>query len=173
MGKSDNAAQRIRSNGDMQKIRPFLWFDKEAEEAARLYTSVFDNSQIVEVSRYGAAGPGPAGSVMSVTFVLDGQEFIALNGGPHFKFGEAISLFVSCADQQEVDRLWELLSDGGQPGRCGWLKDKFGVSWQIVPAVLGKMLHDDNPERSQRVMQAMLRMDKLNIDGLRQAYEQG
>src|ERR1700726_2580995 len=126
----------------MQKIRPFLWFDKEAEEAARVYTSAFNNSQIVEVSRYGGAGPGPAGSVMSVTFVLDGQEFIALNGGPHFKFSEAISFFVSCADQHEVDRFWELLSDGGEPGRCGWLKDKFGVSWQIVPAVLGEMLHD-------------------------------
>ncbi|HZT87752.1 MAG TPA: VOC family protein [Stellaceae bacterium] len=155
----------------MQKIRPFLWFDKEAEEAANFYTSVFPNSRIVEVSRYTGAGPGPDGSVTTVTFVLDGQEFIALNGGPHFRFNEAISFFVSCDSQEEVDLLWQALSADGR-GQCGWVKDRFGVSWQIVPRVLGEMLHDKDPERSRRVMQAMLRMEKLDIAALTAAYNE-
>lgn len=156
----------------MQKITPFLWFDEQAEEAANFYVSIFPRSQIVSVARYGDAGPGPKGTIMTATFELEGQEFIALNGGPLFKFTEAISFLVNCETQDEVDRLWERLSEGGEKSRCGWLKDKFGVSWQIVPAALGKMLQDKNPERSQRVMKAMLQMDKLDIERLRQAYDQ-
>jgi predicted 3-demethylubiquinone-9 3-methyltransferase (glyoxalase superfamily) len=153
-----------------QKITPFLWFDSQAEEAARFYTSVFKNSEVTETIRCGDAGPGPAGSVLSVTFVLDGQHFIALNGGPHFTFNEAISLFVSCEDQREIDELWERLSEGGETRECGWLKDKFGISWQIVPAMLGPMLHDSDPARSGRVLKALWQMAKLDIAGLRRAY---
>jgi predicted 3-demethylubiquinone-9 3-methyltransferase (glyoxalase superfamily) len=155
----------------MQKIRPFLWFDKEAEEAAKLYVSIFKNSRVTEVMRYGASGPGPTGSVMTVAFVLDGQEFIALNGGPHFHFTEAVSMFVTCEDQAEVDFFWDkLIEGGGQPSHCRWLKDRFGLSWQIVPAGLMTMLHDSNPERSGRVMQAMLQMGKLDIAALQRAH---
>ena len=155
----------------MQKITPFLWFDNQAEEAARFYTAIFKNSRVIETMRRGSAGPGPDGSVMSVTFVLDGQNFIALNGGPHFTFNEAISMFVSCEDQHEVDELWDRLSEGGEKRQCGWLKDKFGISWQIVPAALGRMLHDPDAEKSSRVMQALLQMEKLDLARLRQAYD--
>jgi predicted 3-demethylubiquinone-9 3-methyltransferase (glyoxalase superfamily) len=157
----------------MQKITPFLWFDGNAEEAMKFYVSIFKNSKILSVARYGEARPGPAGSVMTGTFQLDGQELMALNGGPHFKFTEAISLFVNCETQEEVDELWEKLSAGGQKSRCGWLKDKFGLSWQIIPKALGMMLQDKDPAKSKRVMNAMLQMDKIDIKGLKQAYEQG
>ena len=156
----------------MQKITPFLWFDNQAAEAAEFYTSIFGNSKIVQVSRYGDAGPGPKGSVMVVAFELDGQEFTALNGGPLFKFNEAISFVVDCKSQEEVDHLWAKLSDGGEEGMCGWLKDKYGVSWQIVPTALVEMLNDPDPERSKRVTEAMLKMKKIDIQALRQAYEQ-
>jgi predicted 3-demethylubiquinone-9 3-methyltransferase (glyoxalase superfamily) len=155
----------------MQKVTPFLWFDGQAEEAANFYASVFPRSRIVSISRYGEAGPGPKGSVMTVQFELDGQEFIALNGGPHYKFTEAVSFSVDCRTQREVDRYWKKLSEGGPEGPCGWVKDKFGLSWQVNPRVLGKMLGDPDPAKSRRVMEAMLRMKKINIDGLRQAYE--
>jgi predicted 3-demethylubiquinone-9 3-methyltransferase (glyoxalase superfamily) len=155
----------------MQKITPFLWFDNQAEEAMNFYVSIFKNSKIVSVSRYGDAGPGPKGSVMTATFQLDGQEFIALNGGPHFKFTEAISLFVKCQTQHEVDDFWEKLSQGGQKSQCGWLKDKFGLSWQIVPTILGELLGDKDREKSKRVMQAMLQMTKIDIEGLKRASE--
>jgi predicted 3-demethylubiquinone-9 3-methyltransferase (glyoxalase superfamily) len=155
----------------MQKITTFLWFDDKAEEAMNFYLSVFKNSKVVSVSRYGDAGPGPKGSVMVATFQLDGQEFMALNGGPHFKFTEAISLLVNCETQEEVDRFWEKLSDGGEKSQCGWLKDKYGLSWQIVPTVLGEMMQDKDPEKTKRVMEAMLQMDKLDIKSLKQAYE--
>jgi predicted 3-demethylubiquinone-9 3-methyltransferase (glyoxalase superfamily) len=155
----------------MQKITPFLWFDGQAEEAMNFYTSVFKNSKIGRVTRYGAAGPGPKGTVMSATFQLDGQDFMALNGGPQFKFTEAISLFVNCETQEEVDELWEKLSAGGRKDRCGWLKDKFGLSWQIIPRALGEMLGDKDPEKSKRVMQAMLQMDKIDTKTLKQAYD--
>ena len=156
----------------MQKITPFLWFDDQAEEAANFYVSIFKNSKIVNIARYGEAGPGLAGTVMTVTFQLEGQEFIALNGGPQFKFTEAISFSVDCKTQEEVDELWEKLSEGGEEGPCGWLKDKYGLSWQINPTVLGEMLSDPDPEKSQRVMKAMLQMKKIDIAGLKQAYEQ-
>ncbi len=156
----------------MQKITPFLWFDGKAEEAMNFYVSVFKNSKIVRVTRYGEAGPGPKGTVMSVTFQLDGQEFFALNGGPQFTFSPAISFFVNCETQQEVDELWEKLSEGGSKDRCGWLKDKYGLSWQIVPSVLGKMLQDKDAEKAKRVMKAMLQMDKIDIKRLQQAYDQ-
>ena len=154
-----------------QKITPFLWFDNNAEEAMNFYTSIFKNSKIVSVTRYGEAGPGPKGTVMTATFQLEGQEFYALNGGPHFKFTEAISLFVNCETQQEVDELWEKLSAGGEKSRCGWLKDKFGLSWQVIPSMLGKLLNDKDPEKSKRVMNAMMKMDKIDIRLLKQAYE--
>ncbi|HEX2928230.1 MAG TPA: VOC family protein [Candidatus Binatia bacterium] len=156
----------------MQKITPFLWFDGKAEEAAHFYTSIFKNSKIVDLMRYGEAGPAPKGTVMSATFELDGQKFIALNGGPMFTFSPAISFFVNCETQDEVDSLWEKLSEGGEKQRCGWLKDKYGISWQIIPTVLGQLLQDKDPEKSKQVMNAMLKMDKLDIAGLRQAYEQ-
>ena len=156
----------------MQKITPFLWFDGKAEEAMKFYTSIFKNSKAGKVSRYGEAGPGPKGSVMSATLTLDGQEFMALNGGPQFKFTEAISLYVNCGSQKEVDELWEKLSEGGQKQQCGWLKDKFGLSWQIIPSDLGKMLGDPDPKKSQRVMKAMLQMTRIDIKALKQAYEQ-
>ena len=154
----------------MQKITPFLWFDGQAEEAMKFYTSIFKNSKVGRVSRYGAAGPGPKGTVMSATFKLDGQEFMALNGGPLFKFSPAISFYVNCKTQKEVDQLWAKLSAGGKTERCGWLTDKFGLSWQIIPSVLGKLLHDKDPEKSQRVMKAMLQMGKLDIQGLKRAH---
>jgi len=155
-----------------QKITPFLWFDTQAEEAARLYLSIFKNSKIVSIARYGDGGPGPKGSVMTVVFELDGQEFTALNGGPQFKFTEAISFSVDCKTQKEVDEFWEKLSEGGEQGPCGWLKDKYGLSWQINPTVLGEMLNDPDPEKSRRVMEAMLKMKKIDIAGLKRAYEQ-
>jgi predicted 3-demethylubiquinone-9 3-methyltransferase (glyoxalase superfamily) len=157
----------------MQKITPFLWFDGKAEEAVNFYTSIFKTSKVGRVTRYGEAGPGPKGSVMSATFQLDGQEFMALNGGPQFTFSPAISFFVNCETQEEVDELWEKLSQGGQKQRCGWVKDKYGVSWQIIPSALGQMLGDKDPEKSKRVMQAMLQMDKIDIQRLKQAYERG
>ncbi len=157
----------------MQKITPFLWFDDKAEEAANFYTSIFKNSKVGTVTRYGEAGPGPRGTVMIVTFQLHGQEFVALNGGPQFTFTEAISFVVNCETPQEVDELWEKLSERGHKGKCGWLKDKFGVSWQIVPTALGELLHDKDARKSQSVMAAMLQMDKIDIARLRQAYEQG
>jgi predicted 3-demethylubiquinone-9 3-methyltransferase (glyoxalase superfamily) len=156
----------------MQKITPFLWFNDKAEEAVNFYVSMFKKSKIISVSRFGDAGPGPKGSVMSMTFQIEGQGFYALNGGPVFTFTPAISLFVNCESQQEVDELWEKLSAGGKKDRCGWLKDKYGLSWQIIPTVLGKLLQDKDPEKSKRVMQAMLQMDKIEIKALQQAYEQ-
>ncbi len=155
----------------MQKITPFLWFDGKAEEAMKFYVSIFKNAKIVSVTRYGEAGPGPKGTVMTATFQLDGQEFFALNGGPQFTFSLAISFFVNCETQREVDELWEKLSEGGEKQRCGWLKDKYGLSWQIIPSVLGKMLQDKDAEKSKRVMKAMLQMDKIDIQTLKQAYE--
>ncbi len=156
----------------MQKITPFLWFDGNAEEAMTFYTSIFKNSKVVNVTRYGDAGPGPKGTVMGATFQLEGQEFYAINGGPQFTFSPAISFFVNCETQEEVDELWEKLSAGGEQQMCGWLKDKFGLSWQIIPKVLGEMLRDKDPEKSQRVMKAMLQMTKIEIDKLKHAYEQ-
>jgi len=155
----------------IQKITPFLWFDHQAEEAAAFYASIFPNSRIIKVIRYGEAGPGPAGSAMTVEFELDGQSFVALNGGPHFKFTEAISFVVNCQTQEEVDDYWEKLSEGGTPVECGWLKDRFGLSWQIVPTALPKLLSDPDPEKAQRVMKAMLTMKKLDISGIEQAYD--
>ncbi len=154
-----------------QKITPFLWFDNNAEEAINFYVSIFKNSKILNVSRYGEGGPGPKGTVMSATFQLEGQDFMALNGGPHFKFTEAISLFIKCETQEEVDELWEKLSEGGSKSRCGWLKDKFGLSWQVVPTILGELLQSKDPEKSKRVMQALLQMDKLDIQKLKDAYD--
>jgi len=156
----------------MQKITPFLWFNDNAEEAVNFYVSIFRNSRIVSVSRYPEGTPGPVGKVMTATFQLEGQEFIALNGGPEFKFNEAISFFVNCETQEEVDRLWDKLSEGGEKGQCGWLKDKYGVSWQIVPTALGQLLGDKDPQKSHNVMQAMLQMTKIDIETLRRAYEQ-
>ena len=155
----------------MQKITPFLWFDNQAEEAVNFYTSIFKNSKVGNVTRYGEAGPGPAGSVLTASFELEGLEFTALNGGPHFKFTEAISLHVSCESQEEVDYYWEKLSDGGQIQQCGWLKDRFGMSWQIVPTALHRLLNDPDPQRANRVMRAMLQMKKLDIAGLQKAYD--
>ena len=156
----------------MQKIRPFLWFDNQAEEAAHFYVSIFKNSKIGNISRYGEGGPGKKGTAMSVTFQLDGEEFMALNGGPLFKFTEAISFFVNCETQQEVDELWEKLSAGGEKSRCGWLKDKYGLSWQIIPTILGKMLQDKVSGNSKKVWEAMLQMDKIDITSLQRAYQQ-
>jgi len=153
----------------MQKITPFLWFDGNAEEAANFYISIFKNSKMGKISRYGDAGPGPKGSAMSVTFQIEGQEFFALNGGPQFKFTPAISFFVNCETQQEVDDLWAKLSAGGRTDRCGWLQDKFGLSWQIIPTVLGQLLGDKDPQRAKRAMQAMLQMTKIDIEKLQQA----
>jgi predicted 3-demethylubiquinone-9 3-methyltransferase (glyoxalase superfamily) len=156
----------------MQKLTTFLWFDNQAEEAAKLYVSLFKNSKIASVSRYDDAGPGPKGSVMMVTFQLDGQEFMALNGGPQFTFTPAISLFVNCETQQEVDALWDKLSEGGRKDRCGWLTDKYGLSWQIIPTALPKLMSDPDPEKSKRVMKAMLQMDKIDIAALERAHQQ-
>jgi predicted 3-demethylubiquinone-9 3-methyltransferase (glyoxalase superfamily) len=161
--------------GSLQRITPFLWFDHQAEEAVKFYVSVFKNSRIGSITRYteeGSEAAGrPEGSVMTVAFELDGQDFTALNGGPHFKFTEAISLVVNCETQEEIDHFWGKLSAGGQEVQCGWLKDPFGVSWQVVPTVLSEMLADKDPARAKRVMAAMLTMKKIRIDGLRRAYE--
>jgi predicted 3-demethylubiquinone-9 3-methyltransferase (glyoxalase superfamily) len=155
----------------VQKITPFLWFDGKAEEAMNFYVSIFKNSKVVRVTRYGDAGPGPKGAVMSATFQLEGQEFYALNGGPQYTFTPAISFFVSCETQRDVDELWERLSAGGATDRCGWLRDKYGLSWQIIPTALGRMLQDQDPAKSARVMRAMLQMDKIDLKGLQAAYD--
>jgi len=155
----------------MQKISPFLWYNDNAEDAVNFYMSIFKNSKILAVARYGESGPGPKGSVMTINFQIDGQEFIALNGGPHFTFNEAISFSVDCETQEEVDELWEKLSAGGQKSQCGWLKDKFGLSWQVNPRSLSEMLSDKDPEKAKRVMEAMLQMDKIDIKALKQAYD--
>jgi predicted 3-demethylubiquinone-9 3-methyltransferase (glyoxalase superfamily) len=154
----------------MQKITPFLWFDGKAEEAANFYTSIFKNSKLLNIARYGEAGPGPKGTVMTVTFQLEGQEFMALNGGPHYTFSPAISFFVNCETQAEVDELWEKLTAGGQEVQCAWLRDKFGVSWQIVPKALLELIQGKDPVKSQRVFKAMLQMIKIDIEGLNRAY---
>lgn len=156
----------------MQKITPYLWFDNNAEEAVNFYVSIFKNSKIGDVTRYGDAGPGPKGQVMVMSFEIEGLNFVALNGGPEYKFTEAISLFVNCATQAEVDELWEKLSDGGEKGPCGWLKDKFGLSWQIIPQALMDLMQDPDPKKAQRVTEAMLKMSKIDIAALRRAYEQ-
>jgi predicted 3-demethylubiquinone-9 3-methyltransferase (glyoxalase superfamily) len=160
----------------MQKITPFLWFDDKAEEAVSFYTSIFRNSKIGNIARYGDAGAQvsgrPKGTVMTVAFQLEGQEFVALNGGPQFKFTEAISFVVNCQTQEEVDEYWNKLSAGGQEVQCGWLKDKYGLSWQIVPTILGEMLSDPDAKKTERVMKAMLQMKKIDIKGLKQAHEQ-
>ncbi len=154
----------------MQKITPFLWFDGQAEEAANFYVSIFKDSKIDGVSRYGDAGPGPKGSAMTVSFTLQEQKFIALNGGSHYQFSPAISFFVNCDDQKEVDELWDKLSSGGKTMQCAWLTDKFGVTWQIVPKILMELMQDKDPVKSQRVMRAMMKMVKINIEDLKRAY---
>ena len=153
----------------MQKITPMLWFNDQAEEAAQLYTSIFDDSKILNVSRYGEAGPGEAGSVMTVEFELEGQKFVGLNGGPTYQFTEAVSFIVNCETQEEVDRFWSALSDGGEEGPCGWLKDRFGLSWQIIPTALPRLLSDPDREKANRVMNAMLQMKKIEIADLERA----
>jgi predicted 3-demethylubiquinone-9 3-methyltransferase (glyoxalase superfamily) len=155
----------------MQKITPFLWFENQAEEAANFYTSIFKNAKVGKVSRYGAGAPMPKGTAMTVSFEIEGQGFMALNGGPVFQFSPAISFFVNCETQEEVDGLWEKLSEGGEKQRCGWLKDKFGLTWQIVPAALGEMMQDKDPAKVKRVTMAMLKMSKIEIEGLKRAYE--
>jgi predicted 3-demethylubiquinone-9 3-methyltransferase (glyoxalase superfamily) len=155
-----------------QKISPFLWFDSNAEEAANFYVSVFKNSEILEVSRSGDEGPGPAGQAFVVNFKLDGQEFKALNGGPMFKFTEAVSFMIDCADQAEVDYYWDKLTEGGEESQCGWLKDKFGLSWQVTPTILGDLIGGSDPVRANRAMQAMLKMAKIDIATLQAAYDQ-
>ena len=154
----------------MQKITPFLWFDGKAEEAANFYTSIFKNSKILNTARYGDAGPEPKGTVMTVTFQLEGQNFMALNGGPHYTFSPAISFFVDCETQAEVDELWEKLSAGGSEVQCGWLKDKFGLSWQIIPKAWMELMQDKDPVKSQRVFKAMLQMTRIDVEGLKRAY---
>jgi predicted 3-demethylubiquinone-9 3-methyltransferase (glyoxalase superfamily) len=156
----------------MQKIQPFLWFDGKAEEAAHFYTGIFKNSKIGKVMRYGDAGPGPKGAVMLVTFELEGQQFTALNGGPNYSFTPAVSFFVTCETQEEVDAFWNKLTEGGEPVQCGWLTDKYGLSWQIVPAGLIEMLQDQDAAKADRVMRAMMQMVKLDIATLKQAYDQ-
>ncbi|WP_158826436.1 VOC family protein [Mucilaginibacter lacusdianchii] len=156
----------------MQKITPFLWFNDNAEEAVNFYTSVFKNSKINSMVRYGQGGPGPAGTVMTASFDLNGQTFTALNGGPHFKFTEAVSFVVRCQTQEEVDYYWDNLSEGGAPGRCGWLKDKFGLSWQIIPDEMNELLQDKDPQKAQRVMAAMMQMTKIDVAILKQARNQ-
>jgi predicted 3-demethylubiquinone-9 3-methyltransferase (glyoxalase superfamily) len=157
----------------MQKITPFLWFDNQAEEAVNFYVSVFKNSKVGTIARYGDSGPGPKGSVMTIAFELDGQNFTALNGGPHFKFTEAISLVVNCANQEEVDYFWEkLTADGGQEVQCGWLKDKYGLSWQVVPKILPELVQSGDPKKSERVMKALMQMKKLDVAKLKEAAEQ-
>jgi predicted 3-demethylubiquinone-9 3-methyltransferase (glyoxalase superfamily) len=164
------APRKIKSD---QKITPFLWFDGQAEEAANFYTSIFENSRILDVARYGEVGPGEKGSVMTVSFELERQRFVGLNGGPHYKFTPAISFYIRCQTQEEVDYFWErLLEGGGTPNQCGWLSDKFGVSWQVVPDALIEFLQDEDREKAQRVMQAMLQMIKIDINKLKEAYDQ-
>ncbi len=156
----------------MQKITPFLWFDNQAEEAMNFYVSIFKNSKVVTATRYGDAGPGPKGTVMTAEFQLEGQEFVALNGGPHFKFTEAISFVINCETQEEVDYFWEkLTAEGGAESQCGWLKDRYGLSWQVVPTAVIEMLKDKDPERSQRAMKAVLQMKKIDIGQAKQAYD--
>ncbi len=157
----------------MPKITPFLWFDNQAEEAAKYYTSIFKNSKIGQISRYGEGMPLPAGTVMTVSFTLDGQEFTALNGGPVFKFNESVSFYILCETQAEVDAYWEKLTSGGEEGQCGWLKDKFGLSWQVVPKTLIELMNDKDREKAQRVTEAMLKMKKIDVSLLQQAYNQG
>ena len=154
----------------MPKVTPFLWFDDQAEEAARFYVSLFKNSSIGRIARYGDAGPGPKGSIVTIEFELDGQAFVGLNGGPHFRFTEAVSFSIDCADQAEVDFYWDRLSEGGQTSQCGWLKDRFGLSWQVVPAILADMIGDPDPEKARRATEAMLQMTKLDIAKLQQAH---
>jgi predicted 3-demethylubiquinone-9 3-methyltransferase (glyoxalase superfamily) len=154
----------------MQKITPFLWFNDNAEEAIHFYNSIFKNSKTVSVTRYGEGGPAPKGTLMSATFELEGQTFMALNGGPQFNFTPAVSFFVNCETQEEVDELWEKLTEGGKEGRCGWLEDKYGVSWQIIPSILGEMLQDEDAGKAKNVMEAMLQMNKIDIKALKQAY---
>ena len=156
----------------MQKITPFLWFDNQAEEAMNFYTSIFKDSKIKKISRYPEGSPGPAGSVMTASFELNGQEFIVLNGGPQFHFTEAISFVINCETQEEVDNFWEKLSEGGQKSQCGWLKDKYGLSWQVVPNALGAMLSDKDSGKAKRVMMALMQMSKLDIKTLKDAYDQ-
>ena len=170
-GWGTQGSVKLKEMKRMQKITTFLWFDDKAEEAANFYVSLFKNSKIETISRYGDAGPGPKGTVMVVTFQLEGQQFTALNGGPQFTFTPAISLLVNCETQEEVDELWEKLSAGGRKDRCGWLQDKYGLSWQIIPTVLGKLMSDPDPAKSSRVMKAMLQMDKLDIQRLQEAYQ--
>ncbi len=157
----------------MQKITPFLWFNDQAEEAVNFYTSIFKNSKVGTVARFGEGGVGPKGKVMTASFELEGQEFVALNGGPHYSFTPAISFYVHCETQEEVDEFWEKLSVGGEKGQCGWLEDKFGVSWQIVPNILGELMGDADAGKAGKVTQAMLQMTKLDIAALKRAYEQG
>ena len=155
----------------MQKITPFLWFDNQAEEAMNFYVSIFKNSKTLSCTRYGDAGPGPKGTVIVASFELDGQEFMALNGGPRFKFTEAVSFVVNCETQAEIDEMWAKLSAGGEESQCGWLKDKFGLSWQVVPPILSKLMQDKDPQKSNRVMQALLQMKKIDIATLQRAYD--
>src|SRR5689334_20028841 len=174
MSLTDAARRRaddpIRRKDDcMSMITPCLWFDTDGEDAANFYVSIFPNSRVLDVARYGAAGPRPEGTVMTVSFELMGQEFLALNGGPQFTFNEAVSFQILCDDQDEVDRYWDTLSDGGEPGPCGWLRDRFGLSWQVVPKALPRLLQETDPETSQRVMEAMMGMKKLVIDELERA----
>jgi predicted 3-demethylubiquinone-9 3-methyltransferase (glyoxalase superfamily) len=168
--RPDAEAAAIERRKVMQKIIPCLWFDDQAEEAVRFYTSIFKNSRIGKVAYYGEGAPRPKGSVMTIQFELDGQEFLALNGGPVFHFTEAISLIVNCKSQKELDRIWKALTKGGSEVQCGWLKDKFGLSWQIVPSVVSKMITDPDPDRAERVLKAVLRMKKLDIKALKKAY---
>ena len=173
--KQKKTSRGVHIGNGLQKITPFLWFDDQAEEAVSLYTSIFKNSKILGTTRYGEeaakAASRPKGSVMTVVFEIEGQEFIALNGGPVFTFSPAISFVVNCKTQKEIDGLWEKLSEGGEKEQCGWLKDKYGLSWQIVPADLGEMLQDKDPMRSEKVMKALLQMDKIDIETLKEAYE--
>jgi predicted 3-demethylubiquinone-9 3-methyltransferase (glyoxalase superfamily) len=155
----------------MPRITPFLWFDNNAEEAMNFYVSIFKNSKVLKVTRYGEGGPGPAGTVMTAEFELDGQHFVGLNGGPRFKFTEAVSFVVNCKTQEEVDYYWDKLSEGGEKSRCGWLKDKFGMWWQVVPTALAELMNDPDPDKARRVMEAMLQMDKIDIEPLKRAYD--
>ena len=161
----------MQRDGRRQKIVPCLWFDDQAEDAVAHYTAIFPDSRVLSVTRYGESGPRPKGMVLTITFQLAGQEFMALNGGPEFRFSEAVSLSVNCETQAELDEYWRRLSEGGEPGPCGWLKDRYGLSWQIVPTLVGEMLQDPDAAKSDRVMRAILGMGKLDIEGLRRAYE--
>jgi predicted 3-demethylubiquinone-9 3-methyltransferase (glyoxalase superfamily) len=162
--------EKVKDTGMIQKITPFLWFDHQAEEVVNFYLTIFKRSKITRVTRYGTEGPGPEGTVMTVGFLLEGQQFVALNGGPAFAFSQAISFVVNCRTQKEIDRYWDLLSVGGEQQPCGWLKDRYGISWQVVPGALAGMLGDPDPERSRRVIKAMLPMGKLDLKMLRKAY---